>query len=220
MGGAVARPKRRSANPRRHVPGPRALRSRWPRRARPIVTGGDPAAPGRLPCAPQPGAARPGQARPRGAGVGAPAPRQTEGRQRFAREDAGSGGPHGPPLRETVGSPFVSQGVWAAHGLTNGGKRPLGRAASHGRRRHRSTAGPVPRCRRRPLRRRSCARALATPFAALSARRVAPYRLRLAASVALLRRCTPTASRPGRWRGLLRSPSPSANQSPRLRAAP
>jgi hypothetical protein len=54
MGGAVARPKRRSANPRRHVPGPRPLRSRLPRRARPRVTGGDPAAPGRLPATPQP----------------------------------------------------------------------------------------------------------------------------------------------------------------------
>jgi len=128
--------------PARHAVRP--LRSRPASRARPEVTGGDPAAP--IGCRIASTAAeagdhsltlgiarrRVGAARRLGAGLGSP-------------DKSGSGGPHGPPLRETAGSP---RGV-GAEGEPAGRASCRWRGRRNGRRRHRSTAEPVARCRRR-----------------------------------------------------------------------
>jgi hypothetical protein len=127
LGGAVARPKRRSCKTR-------AVTSRGPSAALPArescPSWSDRRGPrcARLaPGAPQPGAAGARQARPA----------RRRGRRALSRSlgahvsssgsapGVASGGPHGPPLRETVGSPRGS-GRLSSPRLTNGGNARLG----------------------------------------------------------------------------------------------
>jgi hypothetical protein len=132
----------------------RPLRSRPASRARPGQTGGDPAAPG---CTGVPSTSRSRwrQAAPaRREGRGAPSPQQTEGRQRLGSFVA-SWGPHGPHLRETVGSPFVSQGVESptVPPRVECPPRQGRRASLRGRRRLSAPPRGYAASRRRPLRR-------------------------------------------------------------------
>ena len=154
MGGAVARPKRRSANPRRHVHGPRPLRSRLPRRARPMVTGGDPAAPGRLPVTPQP----PHEPRPSlrfgpRRRVGAPAPLRSGLRLRSLRSLRP--GPRRPGARSVRALALAGQGG-RVRAVT-----PSRRNRLHVRRGGRSSScrPTLPAAPTVPAERRSCPRA-------------------------------------------------------------
>ena len=204
MGGAVARPKRRSANPRRHVPGPRPLRSRRPRRARPIMTGGDPAAPGRLPCAPQP----PHEPRPSlrfgpWRRVGAPAPLRSGLRLRSLRSLRP--GPRRPGARSVRALALCRPGRKSARGHQSCRNR------LHGRRGGRSSSCrlTLPAAPTVAAERRSCPRAWETPVAR--------------APCASRGRSLPYASRPAfrsfvaalRPRAAARQGSPCAGPSPR-----
>jgi hypothetical protein len=200
LGGAVARPKRRSASPRRHVPDGRPLRSRPPRRARPGVTGGDPAAPGWHRARLNPAQPVRGKRAPRGAGVGAPSRVRLRSRlvQRFGSWRRLRGAAWPPAARNRGLAPRVGASVQPTVHPTGetpawGGLPPADAA--------RLCAPPwgcaASRAPTAPAWALLCPRP-ETPFAALSARRVAPYRLRLAASSALLRRSVVVASRPGR----------------------
>jgi len=192
LGGAVARPKRRSANPRRHVTRP--VRCAPVPRVVPVLVrpAGTPLRPSAT-ASPQPpprqattrlrsGIARRrvGAARRLGAGLGSP-------------DKSGSGGPQGPPLRQTAGSP---RGVGAFG--EPAGKCQLSLARTPPRTAPRSfqlvpastrAAPTVPALGAPPTR--------AQELRSLRSLRVARplLALRLAACVALLRRCTPTASR-------------------------
>ncbi len=156
--------------------GPRPLRSRLPSRARSEVPDGDPATPD---CTGVPSTSRSRwrQAAPaRREGRGAPSPQQTEGRQRLGSFVA-SGGPQGPPLRETVGSPFVSQGVRSP---TVPGRFDCPPRQGRRAKPPQTARGPAD-CSGG----RSDARALTTPLRCAS--RAAPCRLRLALCVPLLK---------------------------------
>jgi hypothetical protein len=210
LGGAVARPKRRSANPRRHVtrpvrcaPVPRVV----PVLIRPAGTPLRPAGTGRAStrrsrCAASAPRAAPGSARPLAfaALTSRPAVRAPSSR---------SGGPRGPPLRETVGSPRGS-GRLSSPRLTNGGNARLGGLPARTPRGSTLRQGAALRAERRPLR-----RALLSPRPGNSApdgaaRRVAPCayasRRRLRSFVAP----TDDASRPARKARLAPGLAPGA----------
>lgn len=185
---------RTNGAPVRPAPRPRSLRSR--RGAAVSQPGGDPAAPIGFRHAST--AARTNAA----------------GRRVAAAETAGLGSAPSSPRRGRTAPRSAKprarpeeSGRRARGPMTRGPRRfasllrrcaPLGRL--HGRRRHRFTAEPVPRCRRRPFRRK--ARSWNTRA----------QTLRLALCVALLRRCTANASRrsPASRDRLLRGLAPRA----------
>ena len=120
-------------------------------------------------------------------------------RPRLARPSARSGGPHGPPLGETAGSPRSFGAASPRAKDTRPGPRRVaalrlnactdGAAFVPARAGFHSAAPTVPASAlRRPARK-------PTPFAALTARRVLRLALRLAPCVPRLRRGTAAASR-------------------------